>query len=473
MKKMKKVLLMGITALTLCTACKPPLWFIEEEENKDQYKDRQQLVFTHLWQRGSANYKDINNLITNFNNSDIAKELNIFVKGDGTNFWDYWTKVNLSISGGSAPDIFIHEVSSMPTRQKQLLNLSEMYRQDIANERDTLDAHEMFFESQINDIDKYSENKEDLHAWPFSATVRVVYYNKDLFAQAGITEVPKTWAEMEEVNRKLTIYEEEGNVASGYKQVGFDPFTAEGQYVHQWGWLSGQEYWTYDANTGKPIPHFNDKKHVDNINKLYTSYPRRDEQARDNLQAFMAKYAANGQNPFVNGQLAMVINNEGLYTTLQEAKVEFEYGIFEIPPMDETCEYTNWSSSYSLELYDNAKRKNLTPEQVEQRNRGAWEFMKYLYQEDAQKVISDAGFMLSNKLFHDKFINNDPIKKELALAIQHTKEAEFIAAVPKWTSEIQTYVNNIYSRVMDVQEAMDTIQNHLENEVEKYYIQQV
>ena len=278
---------------------------------------------------------------------------------------------------------------------------------------------------------------------------------------------------MEEVNRKLTIYEEEGNVASGYKQVGFDPFTAEGQYVNQWGWISGQEYWTYDANTGKPIPHFNDKKHVDNINKLYTSYPRRDEQARDNLQAFMAKYAANGQNPFVNGQLAMVINNEGLYTTLQEAKVEFEYGIFEIPPMDETCEYTNWSSSYSLELYDNAKRKNLTPEQVEQRNRGAWEFMKYLYQEDAQKVISDAGFMLSNKLFHDKFINVDPIKKQLASAIAHTKEAEFIAAVPKWTSEIQTYVNNIYSRVMDVQEAMDTIQNHLENEVEKYYIQQV
>ena len=99
--------------------------------------------------------------------------------------------------------------------------------------------------------------------------------------------------------------------------------------------------------------------------------------------------------------------------------------------------------------------------------------MKYLYQRDAQKVISDAGFMLSNKLFHDEFINNDPIKKQLASAIQHTKEAEFIAAVPKWTSEIQTYVNNIYSRVMDVQEAMDTIQNHLENEVEKYYIQQV
>ena len=40
----------------------------------------------------------------------------------------------------------------------------------------------------------------------------------------------------------------------------------------------------YDANTGTPIPPFNDKKHVDNINKLYTSYPRRDEQARDNLQ---------------------------------------------------------------------------------------------------------------------------------------------------------------------------------------------
>ena len=61
---------------------------------------------------------------------------------------------------------------------------------------------------------------------------------------------------------------------------------------------------------------------------------------------------------------------------------------------------------------------------------------------------------------------------ELAKAISNTKEAEFIAAVPKWTSEIQTYVNNIYSKNMTVTEAFNTIQNFLQSEVDKYYATQ-
>ena len=172
--KKKTTLLLAILA-TICTSCKPPLLFLPDET--EQYGERQELVFTHLWQRGDPYYKKVNDMIKAFNDTDIAKELNVYVKGDGTNFWDYWTKVNLSISGGSAPDIFIHEVSSMPTRIGHLLNLTEMYNQDVINERETLDSNEMFFESQIKDICVYSKNKTDMHAWPFSATVRVVYYN--------------------------------------------------------------------------------------------------------------------------------------------------------------------------------------------------------------------------------------------------------------------------------------------------------
>lgn len=67
----------------MLTSCTPPLWFIKDDTGSNNYKDRQQLVFTHLWQRGSTNYTEINNLIKKFNESDIAKELNVYVKGDG------------------------------------------------------------------------------------------------------------------------------------------------------------------------------------------------------------------------------------------------------------------------------------------------------------------------------------------------------------------------------------------------------
>lgn len=470
MNKKKK---MGLFSLLVCTtllsACKPPLWFIEDDTNSKEYKDRQQLVFAHQWQRGSANYNDFNNLIKTFNDSDIAKELNVYIKGDGINFWDYWDKVNLSISGGKAPDIFIHAVSSTPTRLNLLLNLTDMYEEDVRNNRETLNANEMFFESQVHDIARYSEDN-DLYAWPFSSTVRVIYYNKTLFDEAGITTLPKTWEELDEVSKKLTIYNTEGEVASGYKQVGFDPFCAEGQYIHQWGWLAGHNYWTTDETTGRPVPHFDDQKHIENLEKIANSYARRDETARKNLENFFSKYSANGQNPFISGRLGMMVSNEGFYTTLKEAKVNFEYGVFELPSMDENIKATNWSSSYSIELYDNAKR-DVSSEVAEQRNRGSWEFLKFLYQKEAQSVIAKTGFMIPNRKFYNDFVYSDPILTELSNAIANTRESEYIAAAPNWTADIQTYINSFYANdnPMTLEEALKASQKLLESKIDQYY----
>ena len=238
--------------------------------------------------------------------------------------------------------------------------------------------------------------------------------------------------------------------------------------MHQWGWLTGHNFWSTDPTNNRPVPNFNDPTLIKNLEKLYTSYVRRDEQARDNLQEFMAEHSANGQNPFVTKKMAMIIQNEGLYTTLKEANVDFEYGVFEIPPMDTSHEYTNWSSSYSIELYDNTNRK-VSKEVAEQRNRGAWEFLKFMYQEEFQGVIAKAGFMLSNRKYYDKFVYNDPILTDLTEAIAHTREAEFIKAAPNWTSDIQVYINNIYSKVMTVEEAMNSCQSLMNSKIEQYY----
>lgn len=219
------------------------------------------------------------------------------------------------------------------------------------------------------------------------------------------------------------------------------------------------------------VAQFHTSTLIENLNKVYSSYVRRDDKARENLQKFMSKEAANSKNPFLTQKLAMVISNEGLYTTLKEANVDFEYGVFEIPPMDESCNYVNWSSSYSIELFDNSKRSNTSDKVAEQRNRGTWEFLKYMYQEEFQEMIANAGFMLSNRTFYDKFIYNDPIKTDLANAIANTREAEFIKAVPNWTSDIQTYVNSIYSypNGKSVEEAMNNAQKLIISKIDQYY----
>lgn len=466
--KSKKSYLFYISSFISLTiaSCSPPLWFLKDQGGTT-YTDRQQLVFTHMWQRGNADYEMINDMIEKFNESEIAEELNVYVRGNGINFWDYWEKVNLSISGGNAPDIFLHAVSSTPLRLSHLLDLTEMYEDDVANGRETLDANEMFFESQINDISRYDENNH-MRAWPFSATVRAVYYNKDLFEAAGIEELPTTWNEMEEISKKLTTYKVDGDPSSGYEIVGWDPFMAEGQYIHQWGWLSGHEFWSYDSN-GRPVPNFADPEFIENIEYLVNSYVRKDEESEDLLEDWSADISQRGIDAFVSGKLGMVVNNEGLYLTLRAANVDFDYGVFLLPTVDEDTPTVNWSSSYSIELYNNDLRSGLSDEVKEQRNRGAWEFLKYLYSEECQGTIYESGFMIANTQYYDKYVYQDPIFTELSKAIESTKEAEYIEAVPNWTSDIQTYVNNIYSDKMTVQEAMESIEALLNDKIEQYY----
>jgi ABC-type glycerol-3-phosphate transport system substrate-binding protein len=462
-KTLLKLFALGMI-ITSLSSCVPPLWFIKD--NGTSYGTRQKLVFMNLSQRGSTYYSDLADFVDSFNETEIAKSLNVYVKPEGINFWDYWDKVNLSISGGDAPDIYLHAVSTTPTRKKYLLNLTDMYKADIAAGRESLDANEMFSASQINDISRYYDG--DMDAWPFSATVRVVYYNKDLFDAAGITQLPKSWADMETISEKLTVYKTPGDVTSGYDTVGYDPFLAEGQYSHQWGWLEGHSYWTYDSDN-KPVPHFNDDSLKTAYTKLFNSYVRRDEQARTNLQKFNSEYTVANKNPFCAGKVGMMIQNEGLYTTLKEANVSFKYGVFEIPPEYEGGTYSNWSSSFSIECYDNKNRAGLSSEEVDQRNRGTWEFLKYLYEEKGQALISKMGFMLPSKTYYDEFINNDPIFTALTKAIEHTREAEFIDAAPAWTSDIQTYINNIYGLKMSISDAFDNCQTLMESKVQQYY----
>ena len=47
MKRKVAGLLTLLLCSTLLTSCKPPLWFIKDDTGSSNYKDRQQLVFTH------------------------------------------------------------------------------------------------------------------------------------------------------------------------------------------------------------------------------------------------------------------------------------------------------------------------------------------------------------------------------------------------------------------------------------------
>ncbi len=62
----------------------------------------------------------------------------------------------------------------------------------------------------------------NLYCIPLDIVETGIYYNKDLFAKAGVTEFPKTWAEMEEVLKR-------------FKDMNLIPMTSGGNLGSDWG----------------------------------------------------------------------------------------------------------------------------------------------------------------------------------------------------------------------------------------------
>lgn len=465
MKKIYNLIIVILLAFVL-SACSikllPPIvnWDGDGTSNNTDYSNREKLSFYHLWARGDKSYSLILKLINEFNDSEVAEKANVYVVGSGINFWDYWTKVDNLISGGTPPDIFLNALDQTLYRAsaKRLLSVTKMYNEDVANNNVSLNPFEDFASSQL-EVATYNEN---LYALPWSSTVRLIYYNKKLFQSAGLTDedIPTTWDELYSVSEALTTYNPDGS----YKTIGFDPLSGEGQYLHQWAWLNGGDFWKVE--NGKYIPTFNNQRVADTLNLILNFPNRRD---RDKLQKFMSSFGILGVDPFVSGKIGMYIGNEGTHFSLMQAEVDFEYDVFPMPagPQKEDGKSVNWSSSFSIEMADNNIK--FSGEKAATRNRGAWEFVKFLYSKDVQtRLFNSSSFLLSHQEYLEELLGNDLILFKMSQEIVNSKEKLYVPMAPEWTSNINIDVQEIYKGTYSVEEGLAKIQKAMENKVATY-----
>lgn len=463
---MKRLLSLGGLTALLLAGCSfkllPPLVAIDSSvDNTVDCTTRETLNFYHLFPRGDSGYPMINGIISAFNASEAAAELEVCIKGNGVNFWDYWSRVDNSISGNTAPDIFLHTLddSVFRARNGKLLNIDEMVAADLAASRDTLIPDDVFYPLQLA-AGSYEGN---LYALPWSTTVRAVYYNKSLWNDVGLSEddIPTTWEELKTISAQMITTKEDGN----YDTIGFDPFSGEG-YFQQWVWSNGLDVW--DVVDGVYQPHFNDADIVNTLSYLQ-SFPARAD--RDKLQDFFSQFSVTGQDPFVSGKVGMILGTEGLHFSLKAAEVPFDYGVFVIPYGPDNVNETpvNWSSSFSLELFDNHNREGMTLELGDRRNQGTWEFAKFLYSHDVQQQLFDnAPFLLSHRAYLSEFSASDPILVDLAQSIPFAIEKLYVPMAPKWHSDLHGQLQSFYNGSKTAQEVLDETQAAISAKIDLY-----
>jgi multiple sugar transport system substrate-binding protein len=197
---------------------------------------------------------------------------------------------------------------------------------------------------------------------PFLADTYGLFYNKKLFAEAGIAAPPKTFSELAADAKKLTKRSSDGSL----KVAGFDPLTGfyENSPAH-FAALGGAKWLTADGKSAvgtdpawqellswqKSLVDFYG---YDKINKFQSSL--------DN--------AGSADNAFEKGQVAMNVDGEWRIADIAaNAPKDFDWGVAPLPVLDSKPEL--YGAGYVSGNVIGISRSSKNPE-------AAWQLIRYL-----------------------------------------------------------------------------------------------
>jgi multiple sugar transport system substrate-binding protein len=178
---------------------------------------------------------------------------------------------------------------------------------------------------------KYTKYGDSQCAFPFLTDAYGLYYNKDMFEKAGITEPPKTMSELTEDAKKLTVFNADGSIKvaglvpwMGYYET--NPVTYGVQFGAEW----------YDAST---------------THSALATDPRWQElltwqkdlvdfYGADNLNKFVAgqgdEFSTN--QDFETGRVAMNLDGEWRTAFIADEAPNLNYGTAPFPVADDQAD---------------------------------------------------------------------------------------------------------------------------------------
>lgn len=303
-----------------------------------------------------------------------AENIEIVIsKVNGTGWPEYYQKVVTQMAAGNSPDIGRIAESYMPTliSKGQVVDLTEF----IENDFDMSQYYEKTFENSAYVDGHY-------YGVPSGLNNYLMYYNKDLFDEAGIPypsadwDNPSSFEEIAEMARKLTKETENG------KQFGFytGPYMAEiGMFSTS---LGGNN--VFDVN-GNPSINDETSKQVyrwfDGMLCVDQSMPRPTDTAI--MSAF---------DMFTNGRLAMIV--DGTWWLGSIGAIEgFNVGIAAVPGAEDGSAYTSQFVD-SFVIYEGCENKE-----------AAWKAIKAIVSQEGFEALAATG------------VGGTPVHKEVVNAV--------------------------------------------------------
>ncbi|MEG2843489.1 MAG: extracellular solute-binding protein, partial [Ruthenibacterium sp.] len=223
-----------------------------------------------------------------------------------TSFEDHWKKVPLAIQSKDGPDLFwMHnDASQIMIPHMEPLSEEQFPMEQLKND---------FLQVESNVID------DKLYYTDLGLMTGVIFYNKDLWTAAGLSDgdIPKTWKQLVEVGKKLTVTDDAGNI----QVAGFNTNNAEYIWVDM---LYQQGKWLFAE---------------DNTTVMFTS-PEAEKAAQMMYDMYHTEKIGGGTQPkgeeaFANGKAAMIYCWGWASNYFKSNFPDLNYGAFALPTFTE------------------------------------------------------------------------------------------------------------------------------------------
>lgn len=349
---MKKAIILGtigLLALITMAAC--------GKGDSSKTKDGKTIVRVGTWE-GDEAYQRHQEIAKAFMKENKDIEIKVESVPD-----QYGTKVLTQIAGGDAPDVF--QVGdgdvSMFKDKGAFEDLTSYIEGDDGINTDD------FFEKilEIGNIDgKY-------YTLPKDYSTEAVYYNKDMFDEAGI-DYPTddwSWEQFEEMAKKLTVKN-----GDNYEQWGVSLPGAEIRPILPFIYSRGGNVISED---GKQVEGVMNSKETKEGLKFFNKLLNVDKVAPSSVDTDAFK----GTDLFLSGKVAM--NVTGVWPASNYAEDKMNFGVAKMPKGDKGQFSTVYYSGYGI--YSKSKQKE-----------AAWKYLKYLSTE-AQETMAKEGAMTAYK----------------------------------------------------------------------------
>ncbi|MBI2674211.1 MAG: extracellular solute-binding protein [Candidatus Yanofskybacteria bacterium] len=277
-------------------------------------------------------------------------------------FEDYEREIVNALAAGTGPDIWMIHHTWLPKHIDKLAPLPANIKGLDQPLMTFKNFQDQFVEVAVNDLTVGGQ----IYAVPLYVDTLALYYNRDLFNNAGITTPPKNWDEFNSMVEQLTKFDVSGNIAQAGAAIGTsDNINRSTDVLMALMLQSGVKMTDVDNLSAMFSRSVNNTPVGEVALRYYTDF------ANPNVRTYTWNNAQHySVDAFTEGRVAMTFNYSHQAEILNQKAARLNYAIAPMPQISEN-DIKNYANYWAVAVSKNSLVSN-----------EAWRFAAYLASRD-------------------------------------------------------------------------------------------